>query len=106
MTDKTQNAPEAQEAGAVPGAKTVTLPSGKVAVVRKGKGKDMRIAARHVNPAQDPIGYAMALAAQLTEIDGKPLVPEDLDEMDMDEVGAIMGALPGKSLPQGMLSSS
>jgi len=24
----------------------------------------------------------------------------------MDDVGAIMGALPGKSLPQGMLSSS
>lgn len=103
VTEKTETAPAKETAG----TKTVTLPSsGRIATVRKGKGKDMRIAARHTNPAQDPIGYAMALAAQLTEIDGKPVVPEDLDEMDMDDVGAIMGALPGKSLPQGMLSSS
>lgn len=104
VTEMAETAPAKETAGTV---KTVTLPSsGRIATVRKGKGKDMRIAARHTNPAQDPIGYAMALAAQLTEIDGKPVVPEDLDEMDMDDVGAIMGALPGKSLPQGMLSSS
>jgi len=105
MTDKTEDKTVAATAPA--GVKTVTLPSsGKVATIRKGKGKDMRIAARHVNPAQDPIGYAMALAAQLTEIDGNPVLPEDLDEMEMDDVGAIMSALPGKSLPQEMLSRS
>ncbi len=103
MTDKTED----KTAAAPAGTKTITLPSsGKVATVRKGKGKDMRIAARNVNPAQDPIGYAMALAAQLTEIDGQPVLPEDLDEMEMDDVGAIMSALPGKSLPQEMLSRS
>lgn len=98
MTDKT----EEKTTAAVADTRTITLPSsGKVAVIRKGKGKDMRIAARHVNPAQDPIGYAIALAAQLTEIDGNPVLPEDLDEMEMDDVGAIMGALPGKSPLQG-----
>ncbi|OAM73765.1 hypothetical protein [Devosia elaeis] len=106
MTDKTED--KTAPASAAPaGVKTVTLPSsGKVATIRKGKGKDMRLAARHVNPAQDPIGYAMALAAQLTEIDGNPVLPEELDEMEMDDVGAIMSALPGKSLPQEMLSRS
>lgn len=85
--------------------RTITLPaSGKVVVLRKGKGKDMRIAARFVNPGQDPIGYSMALAAQLATIDGNPVLPEDLDEMDMEDVTAIMGGLPGKSLPQGMPS--
>lgn len=98
MTDKTEEKTTAANAS----TRTITLPSsGKTAVIRKGKGKDMRIAARHVNPAQDPIGYAMALAAQLTEIDGNPVLPEDLDEMEMDDVGAIMGALPGKSPLQG-----
>lgn len=98
MTDKT----EEKTTAAVADTRTITLPSsGKTAVIRKGKGKDMRIAARHVNPAQDPIGYAMALAAQLTEIDGNPVLPEDLDEMEMDDVGAIMSALPGKSPLQG-----
>lgn len=107
MTEKTETTPAKETVTKPDGARAVTLPSsGQIATVRKGKGKDMRIAARHVNPAQDPIGYAMALAAQLTEIDGKPVVPEDLDQMDMDDVGAIMGALPGKSLPQGMPSSS
>lgn len=81
------------------GSLVVTLPvSGRVAVLRRGKGRDMRLAARHVNPAQDPIGYAMALAAQLATIDGAPVLPEDLDEMEMDDVAALMSGLPGKSL--------
>lgn len=101
MSDKTETP------AADPEIRTITLPaSGKVVEIRKGKGRDMRMAARHVNPAQDPIGYAMALAATLATIDGKQMLPEDLDDMDMDDVTAVMSGLPGKSLPQGMLSSS
>ena len=100
MNDK----PDATTAAATD-TRTITLPaSGKVVVLRKGKGRDMRIAARHVNPATDPIGYSMALAAALATIDGNAVLPEDLDEMDMEDVTAIMGGLPGKSLPQGMPS--
>lgn len=103
MSDKTE--PATAAAAKDDGARTITLPaSGKVVVLRKGKGRDMRIAARHVNPAQDPIGYSMALAATLATIEGNPVLPEDLDEMDMEDVTAIMGGLPGKSLPQGMPS--
>ncbi|MDD2870082.1 hypothetical protein [Neomegalonema sp.] len=80
------------------GSRSVVLPvSGRTAVLRVGKGRDMRLAARHVNPSQDPIGYAMALAAQLATIDGAPVLPEDLDEMDMEDVSALMSGLPGKS---------
>ena len=99
MSDKTETAAKADD------TRTITLPaSGKVVLLRKGKGRDMRIAARHVNPATDPIGYSMALAAALATIDGNAVLPEDLDEMDMEDVTAIMGGLPGKSLPQGMPS--
>lgn len=101
MTDKTEATAAAKDAD----TRTITLPaSGKVVVLRKGKGRDMRMAARHVNPAQDPIGYSMALAAQLATIEGNAVLPEDLDDMDMEDVTAIMGGLPGKSLPQGMPS--
>lgn len=94
-----------EKTAATEDARTVTLPvSGKTAVLRRGKGRDMRMAARHVNPAQDPIGYSMALAATLATVDGKPVLPEDLDEMDMEDVNTIMAILPGKSLPQGMPS--
>lgn len=115
MTDKTEKTEAATEskaetasaeAPAKNGRTSVTLSDGRVAVIRKGKGRDMRLAARGVNPASDPIGYAMALAAQLTEIDGNQIVAEDLDEMEMGDVSAIMGAMPGKSLLQGMSSTS
>lgn len=99
MDTKTETAVAAT---APKGAKTITLPaSGKVAVVRKGKGKDLRIAGRHANPAQDPLGFGMALAALMTTIDGNPVLPEELDEMDLDDVQAIMGAMPGKFQPPG-----
>lgn len=108
MNDKTETAPAKDgEAAKLPaGVKTVALPSGRSATVKKGKGKHLRAAGRHANPAQDPMGYAMALAAQLVEIDGNPVLPEDLDEMDMDDVQAIMGAMPGKSQLPAIPSSS
>lgn len=84
--------------------KTLTLSTGQVATVRPGKGRDIRIAARSVNAAQDPMGYAMALMACLTMIDGKPIVLEDLDEMELEDVNALMELLPGKSLTPGMRS--
>lgn len=107
MSDKTEKTEAATETAPAKSDRTsVTLSDGRVAKIRKGKGRDMRLAARGVNPGTDPIGYAMALAAQLTEIDGSQIVAEDLDDMEMGDVSAIMGAMPGKSLLQGMSSTS
>lgn len=64
-------------------AKTFTLPSGKTAVIRDGKGKDLFKAQKMAN-APDEIMYA--LIARLTEIDGKPVRFEDLGEMDLQDL--------------------
>jgi hypothetical protein len=69
--------------------RTVTLPSGKLAEFRSPSGRDVRLARRHCNPATDDIGFAYAVIAQVTMIDGKPIVMEDVDEMSMDDVSVL-----------------
>jgi hypothetical protein len=86
--------------------KTITLPSGKIAVGRPGKGRDLRMAGRLVNPGSDPIGYTMAILAQLVTIDGKAIVLEDIEEMSMEDTAALLELLPGNSLTRGISSSS
>ena len=77
----------------------VELPvSGRTAILRRGQGRDLRLAARHADPAKDSFGFSLALVARLALIDGAPVVPEDLDEMDLEDVMALMSGLPGKSL--------
>lgn len=76
---------------------TITLPSGKAFAFREGRGRDLRKAARIVNPGEDAVGYSMAIASITGTIDGQPFTVEDMDDMPMTDVNAMMGALGGKS---------
>lgn len=75
-------------------AKELTLPSGKIAMIKKGKGIDLLNAQKNSN-SSDEIPYA--LIAQLTEIDGQNIVYEDVLEMDLDDVLAIQSEITGGS---------
>lgn len=73
--------------------KELTLPSGKIAIIEKGKGKDL-LQAQMKAKSSDEIPYA--LIAELTEIDGQKLVYEDILEMDLEDVLALQGEITGK----------
>jgi hypothetical protein len=64
----------------------ITLPSGKTAEVRKGKGRDLIRAHRAVAGNSEPMSVSFALIAELARVDGKPLVYEDILEMDLEDV--------------------
>jgi hypothetical protein len=68
------------------GRRTISLPSGKQADVRKGKGRDLMRAHRAVAGNPEPMSVSFALIAEVARIGGKPLVYEDLLDMDLDDV--------------------
>lgn len=74
-------------------SKTLTLPSGKTAVIRNGKGNDLLQAQMKAKNSEE-IPYA--LIAELAEIDGQALVYEDILEMDLPDVVALQGEISGK----------
>src|ERR1022692_1962556 len=67
-------------------ARTITLPSGKPAEVRRGKGRDLMRAHRAVVGNPEPLSVSFALIAELARVEGKALVYEDILEMDLDDV--------------------
>ena len=73
--------------------KTLLLPSGKTAVIRKGKGYDLFQAQKKAKTSEE-IPYA--LIAELTEIDGVKLVYEDILELDLEDVIALQAEISGK----------
>ena len=73
--------------------KELTLPSGKIAIIEKGKGKDL-LQAQIKAKNSDEIPYA--LIAELVEIDGQKLVYEDILELDLEDVIALQGEISGK----------
>ena len=83
-----------------------TLPSGKKVVVRGGNGRDMRLASRIINSPEDPLGYKMALVSLLMTIDGEAIVLEDVEDLGMGDVAALLSLLPGNSPTPGTPSAS
>lgn len=75
--------------------RTTKLPSGKQAEVRQGKGRDLIRAHRAVAGNAEPMSVSFALIAELARIDGKPLVYEDVLEMDLDDVLALEATVTG-----------
>jgi hypothetical protein len=69
-----------------------TLPSGKVAKMRPGTGRDIQRASRIVDTQKDG-GFAvvMATAALKTTVDGRPLTYEDLLDLDDNDCWDIIG---------------
>jgi len=67
--------------------KEITLPSGKTATFKQGKGYHLLYAQRK-SKAIDEIQYA--LVAELVEIDGASLTYEELLEMDIFDVSTLI----------------
>lgn len=74
-------------------SKTLTLPSGKIATVRQGKGYDLLQAQMKAKTSEE---LPYALIAELAEIDGQSLVYEDILDMDLEDVIALQGEISGK----------
>lgn len=74
-------------------SKTLTLPSGKIAMIENGKGRDL-LQAQMKAKMVDEIPYA--LIAELVEIDGQKLVYEDILELDLEDVIALQAEFSGK----------
>ena len=73
--------------------KKITLPSGKIATLRKGRGFDLLQAQQKAKTSEE-IPYA--LIAELAEIDGQKLVYEDILELDLEDVIALQAEISGK----------
>lgn len=72
---------------------TITLPSGKVAVIQPFKGKHIRQAQKIAGGDEDKMMFA--LIAITTTLDGVAVVMEDIDEMEGKDVLKLMGAFSG-----------
>ena len=73
----------------------ITLPSGKLAELRKGKGRDLMRAHRAVAGNPEPMSISFALIAELVRVEGNPLVYEDILEMDLDDVLTLEAEVSG-----------
>ncbi|HUC16455.1 MAG TPA: hypothetical protein VMA37_02075 [Acetobacteraceae bacterium] len=73
----------------------VSLPSGAVARIRRAKGKDVRKALMMVGQPFDPSRYSFAMIACITKIDGKGITMEGMDDLDADDVVALMTEVNG-----------
>ena len=71
----------------------ITLPSGKIATLKKGRGFDLLQAQQKAKTSEE-IPYA--LIAELAEIDGQKLVYEDILELDLEDVIALQAEISGK----------
>lgn len=78
-------------------SKTITLPSGKTAELENFKGKHVREAQKIADGDAGKVMFAMI--ALTVKIDGKGVVMEDLDEMDGQDVIALMGEFGGNFSP-------
>jgi len=84
--------------------KEITLPSGKTAAIKDGKGRDLLNAQRK---AKTPDEILFALIAEIAEIDGQTVIYEDLLEMNLEDVLALQAEISGKfqSLQQNVSST-
>lgn len=74
-------------------SKELNLPSGKIAILKNGKGHDLLQAQMKAKNSEE-IPYA--LIAELAEIDGQRLVYEDILEMELSDVIALQAEISGK----------
>jgi hypothetical protein len=65
--------------------RTVLLPSGRSAQLRKAKVRDLLQAHRSVGFSGEPMAIAMGLIAEVATIDGKALIFEDVLEMPAED---------------------
>jgi len=75
--------------------RTIQLPSGSTAVIRRGKGRDLMRAHRATAGNPEPTAVSFALIAELTQIGGKPIVYEDVLGMDLEDVMVLQSEVIG-----------
>lgn len=75
------------------GTKEIKLPSGATAHIAPFKGKHIREAQRIADGDMSNMMFAMI--AITTTVDGRNIVAEDLDDMDGQDVLALMGEFGG-----------
>lgn len=78
------------------------LPSGKHVVIRKGKGKDLRLALMAAGASADAFTILNAIIARLGLFDGKRVTMESLDELDFDDAMALNAEVGKVIRPLGM----
>ncbi len=69
-------------------ARTIDLPSGARAEVRKGYGRDL-MRAQRATAGGDASAVIFALIAEVARVDGRKIVYEDVLEMDLADVMAL-----------------
>ncbi len=74
-------------------AVSITLPSGRTATIRKPTVRDLLQAHRAVGFSGEPMAIAMGLVAQVTLIDEKPLVYEDILELPAEDGLVLQGVV-------------
>ena len=99
MAETNTPASTSQSTG-TPESRSITLPSGKTAVLRKGKGRDLMRAQRAAAGNSDPTAVVFALIAELTRIDGAAIVYEDVLEMDLDDVLMLQAEVAGANFQE------
>jgi len=81
-------------------SRSIALPSGKTAAIRRGKGRDLIRAQRAVAGNPEPTAVVFALIAELAQIDGVPIVYEDVAEMDLGDVLVLQAEVTGANFPE------
>ncbi|HZP46266.1 MAG TPA: phage tail assembly protein [Candidatus Binataceae bacterium] len=81
----------------------IRLSDGRIATVRRPKGRDLRNAQRLAGKDATPYETSLAMLAQVATIDGAPIVMEDLDDFYADDINLMAEAagsfLPSRSAP-------
>ncbi len=84
--------------------RTVTLPSGRAAIIREGRGRDLINAQRAVGKTAESTALLQALVAVLCQVDGTDLVYEDVLDMPVADVLMLEAEVLG-NFPVGQASS-
>ena len=79
--------------------RTLTLPSGRSAAIRRGLGRDLMRAQRAAR-SNEPAAIVFALVAELVRIDGKPIVYEDVLAMDLVDALVLQDEVVGGNFPE------
>ena len=78
---------------AAPGG--VKLSDGRIAKVRRAKGRDLEKGAAVASDASNPMALFMGVVAQVTLIDGAKIVYEDVLDLDLSDVMLLIAEVGG-----------
>jgi hypothetical protein len=84
------------ETGEEEDIRAIDLPSGSRAAVRKGHGRDL-MRAQRAAAGSDASAVIFALIAELTRVDGRKIVYEDVLEMYLGDVMALQDEVIGEN---------